>query len=145
MLDKIQALYQGRPPRLRDADSDVPLVLLDDFDELEAFQPYGLAFSNDEYGATAHSVSTFKQFCKLSIIIEHILYGLYTGKSRQKSPQELHQTLKHLAADLKRWQDSLPDHLSFCFDNSGNLNTSNGYVALPHTLCLGSASLKCGL
>ncbi|TVY90114.1 Nitrogen assimilation transcription factor [Lachnellula willkommii] len=136
VLDKIQAIYQGRPARLRDIDNSVPMVFLDDYEELEPFDTLGYSAIPGGIGLPTHSVSTFEHLCKLSTIADRILYSLYTEKSSQMDSEELFRTSQILHADLARWRESLPAHLSIDFDTSGSPNTSSGCVVLPHTLSL---------
>ncbi|KAF2871077.1 fungal-specific transcription factor domain-containing protein [Massariosphaeria phaeospora] len=135
VLDKQQSIYQGRTPRLRNQDCRVPVEFLDEFEELEPFHPLGYS-GPGTLDLPTYSVSTFEQLCTLSTITDRILSSFYVENSSESEPEELHRTTQTLHADLIRWQESLPAHLSINFDDSGNPNTSNGTVALPHTLCL---------
>ncbi|TVY32562.1 Nitrogen assimilation transcription factor [Lachnellula subtilissima] len=136
VLDKVQSIYQGRPARLRDMDNSVPMVFLDDYEELEPFDTLGYSATPGDAGLPTHSVSTFEHLCKLSAIADRILYSLYAEKSSQIDAEELFRTSQILHRDLTRWHESLPAHLSIDFDTSGRPNTSSGCVVLPHTLSL---------
>ncbi|KAJ4252919.1 hypothetical protein NW762_010825 [Fusarium torreyae] len=129
-LDKVQSIYQGRPTRLREDDNRVPIVFLDEYEELEDFSTHTYSKIPVRLGCPTYSVSTFEQLCKLSTIIDRILYALYAEKCSIKSPDEL-WTIAHLLHDrLKSWKDQLPAHLQL---QSNNPAPS---TILPHTLSL---------
>lgn len=136
VLDKIQAIYQGRPARLRDTDSSVPVSFSDEFEELEPFDFVGYTLSPTGLGDATYSVSTFENLCKLSIIADHILCNLYAETSLEKSPSELVHISQTLYTALKRWRVALPPQLLITLDATGSPNTLTGCVVLPHTLSL---------
>ncbi|KAH8888028.1 hypothetical protein GQ53DRAFT_725227 [Thozetella sp. PMI_491] len=136
ILDKTQSIYQGRPARLRDMDSSVPIVFMDEFEELEPFGTAGYSASPVGLGYPTHSVTTFEQLCKLSIIADHILCNFYAEKTPSVDPEDLFRTSRSLQQDLNRWCEDLPVHLSIHFDGSRGMQIKGSSVALPHTLCL---------
>jgi hypothetical protein len=136
VLDKVQAIYQGRPARLRDVDTNVPIEFLDEYDELEPYDEAGDSMTpSDDVGQPICSVSTFRHLCKLSLIADRILCKLYTEKGSQRNPKDTFRIARTLHAELDRWRTSLPECLAISFDKSGNPSSSCS-VTLPHTLCL---------
>ncbi|ETN39778.1 uncharacterized protein HMPREF1541_06004 [Cyphellophora europaea CBS 101466] len=129
-IDKLQSVYQGRPPRLREADNCVPILFLDEYDELDPFHTDGYALEPEQLGYPSHVVSTFEQLCKLSIIIDCMISNLYTEKSSRKSPTELLRITRSLDEDLTAWRHALPSHLSAL------LELPNKAIYLPHTISL---------
>ncbi|KAE8154425.1 fungal-specific transcription factor domain-containing protein [Aspergillus avenaceus] len=115
VVDKIQSLYQGRPPTLQDFDTDVPLTFLDRYEELEHWTPFAYPGNpNLQYpGSPAYSVSTFTELCGLSVILNGILNKVYSEKSPKRAPDEMVSNLTTLHSDLKKWHDGLPLHLKF--------------------------------
>ncbi|KAJ5485423.1 hypothetical protein N7539_005411 [Penicillium diatomitis] len=109
VVDKIQSLYQGRPASLQDFDTKVSIVFLDDFEELEEWQP----FAYSEIALPAYSVSTFTELCKLSLILNGILNKVYSERSSTRSTTEHLDTLQSLDQQLKTWHEAVPDHLRF--------------------------------
>ena len=131
----MQSIYQGRTARLRSTDCGVPIEFLDEFEELEPFDPVGYS-GLSSLGEPTHSVSTFEQLCNLSLMTDRILSSLYAETSLETDPGALLQISQSLHADLMRWRESLPVHLSIRFDDTGRLRISDGSVALPHNTCL---------
>ncbi|KAF2644935.1 hypothetical protein P280DRAFT_390513 [Massarina eburnea CBS 473.64] len=136
VLDKIQSIYQGRPPRLRDADCRVPLLFVDEYEEFEPFDPVGYSGWLEGEGQPIHGVSTFEELCKLCIIADRILCTVYAETSHERDPKELLDSARLLHNELRQWRRNLPPHLSIQMSPSGYLDRHNGCVALPHTLCL---------
>ncbi|KAF7561206.1 hypothetical protein G7046_g2935 [Stylonectria norvegica] len=128
--DKAQSVYQGRPARLREADNLVPIRFLDEYDELEEFHTLAYSDVPGRMSCPSYSVSAFGQLCKLSIIMDRILCGLYAEKSSTKNPEELLRASHSLHADLKHWRDALPPHLNI---RLGDVDNS---IILPHVLSL---------
>jgi hypothetical protein len=111
VVDKIQSLYQGRPISLQEADTRVPIVFHDTYEELEYWMPFAYSDTKHYSGSPAYSVSTFSQLCKLSVIMNDILNKLYTEKSEKRGCETLAEDLKALQRDLEIWEASLPTHL----------------------------------
>ena len=135
-MDKVQSIYQGRPARLRDVDNSVPMLFLDEYEELEPFDTLGYSATPGPLGLPTYSVSTFEQLCRLSTIADRILSNLYAEKSLQMDPGSLFRTSQALHADLTRWYSSLPAHLSINFETPGSSNSASSCVVLPHILSL---------
>lgn len=123
-------MYQGRPPRLREPDSSVPIRFLDEYDELDPFQTLGYAVDAEELGYPSYGVSSSEQFCKLSIIMDRMVSNFYTEKSSQRNPTELLRISLLLDKDLEAWKNALPAHLSAILES---LDKS---TYLPHTISL---------
>ncbi|KAK2612030.1 hypothetical protein QQS21_001995 [Conoideocrella luteorostrata] len=136
VLDKVQSIYQGRPARIRDMDSSVPMLFLDEYEELELFDSLGYSEVARKLHLPAHSVSTFVRLCTLSTIADRILATLYTEKSLQRDNDELYRESTALHGQLVQWRESLPEHLKMHFDDEIAGDTSGGLKALPHTLSL---------
>ncbi|KAJ5387049.1 hypothetical protein N7509_009590 [Penicillium cosmopolitanum] len=113
VVDKVQALYQGRPATLQDFDTKVSLSFLDHYEELEHWQPFAYSDAQSYPGSPAYSVSTFTELCKLSLILNGILNKVYSERSSNRTPEELMATLSSLDAQLRSWQHGLPRHLQF--------------------------------
>lgn len=113
VVDKIQSLYQGRPASLQDFDTKVSITFLDQYEELEHWQPFAYSDVQSYPGSPAYSVSTFTELCRLSLILNGILNKVYSERSSNRSFQELIVTLNALDEQLKGWHDALPEHLRF--------------------------------
>ncbi|EED14997.1 nitrogen assimilation transcription factor nirA, putative [Talaromyces stipitatus ATCC 10500] len=116
--DKVQSIFQGRPARLREADVNVPISFMDDYEELEQFTSLSYAQTELNLSFPTRSVSVFQQLCKLSIIMDRIISGIYAENCSLKSTSKLLDTACSLHQDLKDWRKSLPEHLNMDFDNT---------------------------
>ncbi|CAM1503501.1 Fc.00g010920.m01.CDS01 [Cosmosporella sp. VM-42] len=130
VLDKVQSIYQGRPPRLREMDNRVPIQFLDEFEELEPFNTLTYAPESIQTEYPTYSVSGFEQLCKLSIVMDRILSSLYAERFSTKNPVELLRQSRKLHDELKQWREMMPVHLKIQLDDP---KTS---TILPHTLSL---------
>ncbi|KAF5601681.1 Nit-4-like protein [Fusarium subglutinans] len=128
--DKVQSIYQGRPTRLREHDNRVPIVFLDEYEELEDFHTRTYCAQPSQLDCPTYSVSTFVQLCKLSIIVDRILCALYAERSATKNADQTWQTAQSLHADLQSWKDGLPECLRV------DLNDPTSSNILPHNLTL---------
>lgn len=128
--DKVQAIYQGRPVRLRAADCSVPALFLDDYEELESFNSLTFAFIPQQLDTPTRSISTTSELCRLSVIAESIVATLYTESSREKDAQTLVETYNVVAADLEKWRSSLPEHLDLRWHDMSKFDV------VPHSLSL---------
>jgi len=130
VVDKIQSLYQGRPVTLKESDTLVPIKFLDTYEELEHWTPLAYLTQSDlaYSGSPAYSISTFKNLCKLSVILSDILSTIYTERSSDKSSAELSTKLESIHATLQAWYQDLPAHLA----DLGQLPTTPP----PHVLSL---------
>jgi hypothetical protein len=138
-MDKVQSIYQGRPARLRETDNSVPILFLDEYEELEPFDTLGYSANPAPLGLPTLSVSTFEQLCKVSTIADRILSALYTEKSSQKDPKELSSTSQSLHAELIEWHEHLPAQLSVNLNGTDDAST---FVVLPHVLSLMQVNLR---
>lgn len=129
MIDKIQALYQGRPVSIRSSDSRVPILFLDQYEELEPWTPFAYPNTASYPGSPAYSVSTFTELCKLSVIMNSILDSVYGVQSSKQEPKALIKDLESMHQSLEQWKAALPSHLNF---EPGTKST----VPPPHVLSL---------
>lgn len=111
-------------------DNCVPIKFMDEYEELEQFSTHTYAEQPSQLGSPTYSVSIFEELCKLSVIMDRIVYSLYAENSFKRSTEDFLSTSRLLHADLKRWRAELPTHLVIRVDND---DTS---VVLPHTLSL---------
>lgn len=136
VLDKIQAIYQGRPVRLRDVDCSVPAVFMDEFEELEPFRTDGYSLTPGDTDSPSYSVSHLQHLCSLSIIADRILLEIYTRKAHERSGGSLREAANHLEQQLDQWRERLPAHLSTQADAPGEQYATIGTSPLPHVLSL---------
>jgi hypothetical protein len=113
VVDKIQSLYQGRPVSLQEADTRVPILFQDQYEELEHWTPFAYSEPQRYPGSPAYSVSTFTELCKLSVIMNAILNNVYGVKSAKGASERLAEDLEAMYIDLEKWQAALPQHLAF--------------------------------
>ena len=128
--DKVQSIYQGRPVRLRVADSEVPALFLDEYEELESFNSLTYSATPQQLETPTRSISTTSELCRLSVIAESIIATLYTESSSKKDARTLLEAYNAVTLDLERWHKSLPEHLNLQWHNL------SGFDALPHSLSL---------
>ncbi|KUJ11238.1 uncharacterized protein LY89DRAFT_594836 [Mollisia scopiformis] len=127
--DKLQSLSQGRPALLADSGTSLPLSFLDDHDELELFNALSYTENSASLMTPVYSISTFAEFCKLSIILDKILSNFYMEKSSSRDPTDLLNASKSLHAELENWRRSLPTHLDIKIADRAR-------IKLPHFLSL---------
>ena len=90
----------------------MPIKFLDTYEELEQWAPFAYGAQSGTYpGSPAFSVSTFRQFCLLSVILGEVLSSIYTERSSNTSPGDLASKLDNIHQKLTSWRDDLPDHL----------------------------------
>ena len=111
VIDKLQAFYHGRPASIQEADTLVPLIFHDQFEEMESWYPLQPAPLDVGLFAPMHSVSNFLQLAKLAIIMNKILNKIYREKSETQSPHAMLKNLKSLDEELQVWYSTLPVHL----------------------------------
>ncbi|KAE8421371.1 fungal-specific transcription factor domain-containing protein [Aspergillus pseudocaelatus] len=124
------SLYQGRPVRLRETDSAIPLSFLDEYEEYDLFDPASYGDSIGLPPAPAHSVSILKRYCSLSSIMSRILDTLYTERSTSRDPVILFECSTSLKHKLQSWHDELTSGLT-----SGTTGSSTA-ITSPHILAL---------
>lgn len=130
MQDKVQSLYQGRPARLRGANSNVSISFLDDYEELEQFSSLSYSAQEVPTNMATHGISVFEQFCKLSMLMDKILSSIYAENYEEKDKTHLLSTARSLHRDLERWRSALPEHLDL------NLSDIRKFSLTPHALSL---------
>ncbi|KAL0937135.1 fungal specific transcription factor domain-containing protein, partial [Colletotrichum truncatum] len=153
MIDKIQCLYQGRHPCLRMSDTNVPLVFIDDYEELELFP--GASFCDPAQPSTSPSyhITTLKSLCRLSIVMERIHNKIYAVSHLTQTSENLCKEALDLQLELEAWRQCLPTHLDFITYktkmsplpyNLSMLAVYNVLVILVHRLLLSDVSLSAG-
>ncbi|KAL5364636.1 fungal-specific transcription factor domain-containing protein [Aspergillus floccosus] len=118
--DKAQSLYLGRPPGLRQFDSNAPIEFFDTYEELEEWKPY-IDPQAQPYGSKvpvyrsrpSYAISTFECLLQLSIITEIIINVFYATGSAKSPGHTLLQSRQTVKARLNHWRESLPYHLRF--------------------------------
>lgn len=115
---------------LQEADTRVPMIFQDNFEELETWHPQAFPGTQDYPGSPTYSVSTFTELCRLSVIMNDILNKVYAEKTTKRAPERLAADLRSLHSDLEKWETALPHHLRF-----ENIEAS-GVVPPPHVLSL---------
>lgn len=130
VVDKIQALYQGRPISLQAATCQVPLQFLDQYEEEEHWQPVSFSGSVHYPEHPTYSVSTFTGLCKLCHIIEQMLGSIYAVQNLKRGPDGLLGDVGKLHEELEQWYAFLPAHLKF------DPSSPNQVVPPPQVLSL---------
>lgn len=128
--DKQQAIYQGRPPRLRKCDSSIPILFLDEYDELEPFNTFTYSMAPSPLGMPTRSISCFEWMCRLSVLAESILTAVYSEESYATDAAGLLRRSGSLQAELDQWQSVLPAYLNL------TPGSTDAFDVLPHTLSL---------
>jgi hypothetical protein len=132
VVDKMQSLYQGRPASLRALPGQVPITFMDTFEELEDWHPFAYTSGTSYPGSPSYSVSTFKELCKLCIILHDVLDRMYCEGREKRGTENLVTDLKSLETRLQTWMTDLPDHL--------NIDLRNGeapkHLPPPHVFSL---------
>ncbi|KGQ06832.1 hypothetical protein BBAD15_g7856 [Beauveria bassiana D1-5] len=136
ILDKIHAIYQGRPARLSGTNISVPILFHDDYDEYEPFQTITFTATPRQLRRPTYSLSTMVELCKLSQIMDKILRELYAEQSQSRTATDTLNTSMILHHELKRWRGELPPHLNV---RQRGLETA---VILPHTLAMVRLGLR---
>ncbi|KAJ5657503.1 uncharacterized protein N7484_001152 [Penicillium longicatenatum] len=127
-IDKIQCLYQGRPPLLRYMNFKAPLNFLDDYDELDPFQEITYTPFKRQSVIPSLNVSLLTKLCELSIIIDRILCELYS-ESQEMSQSQSQIISDDINSELGRWRRNLPPQLDY-------LSHPSECVLLPQAFCL---------
>ena len=103
------------------------MIFLDQYEEEENWKPLG--FSGSAYlGTPTHSVSTFTNLCKLSVIMNSISNEVYPKQYVER--ETLTKDISSLHAELEHWYKALPNHLNF--DPSDSVPV----IPPPHVLSL---------
>ncbi|KAE9362916.1 hypothetical protein N431DRAFT_499246 [Stipitochalara longipes BDJ] len=106
------------------------LSFLDEYEELELFNPLSFNEQLTSPISPGHSISCFTETCKLSTILERIFMSLYTEAGGSRDPNALLRESDSLHQELKNWRKSLPSHLDLLSSDTGTR------VSMSHTLAL---------
>ena len=139
--DKIISLYLGRMPAFTPATDDVPLTFMDDYSDTEPWAPY--------YGETpvntvasnyvprpGYVVSCFRQLCKLCVILNDLMQGIYSSSAQPTRSHEdteagtSESSFIKISRDLREFWVSLPEHLRV------DPNNVPGVAPPPHIMSL---------
>ena len=134
VIDKLQSVYYGRPPAIQEADSDVPLLFLDQSSELEPWTPMVPdTIQTGHFRAPGYVLSNFSRACKLSIIINKILNQIYLKRSRLQTLESSTLVLKTVDRDLRQWYQTMPLYLRFSPTAVGK---DDATIPSPYTYCI---------
>lgn len=139
--DKIISLYLGRMPAFTPATDDVPLDFMDDYSDTDHWAPYyGETPANGIASAfvprPGYVVSCFRQLCKLCIILNDLMQGIYSSSAQ---PTRTHEDTEagtsessfiKISRDLREFWVSLPEHLRV------DPNQVRGIAPPPHIMSL---------
>ncbi|CAG8039608.1 unnamed protein product [Penicillium salamii] len=128
LIDKIQCLFQGRPPLLSHVNLKASMNFLDDYDELEPFQDISYMAIRPRNVVPSLNVSLLTKLCELTTIIERILREIYSESRESKSVQRA-TISEEIKSQLRIWRETLPLQLDY-------LSSSNQAVLLPQSACL---------
>lgn len=96
---------------LQEADCHVPIKFLDEYEELEHWQPFAYASPSEHNGSPCYNVSTFSELCKLSIILNQVVNTMYGERRKSRSLSHRTKDLESLDKALLDWKADLPVHL----------------------------------
>jgi hypothetical protein len=130
-IDKLQCLYQGRHPCLRLADSDTPLNLGDDYEELEKFDSDLFADSWHCGAIPSYNISIMMKLFELSVIMERIQTQIYSVARSSYTTDRLYHDSKILQLELETWRKRLPPQL----DINNNTRPQQRCI-LPYNLAM---------
>ena len=116
----MQSLYQGRRASLRALEGQVPIIFMDTYEELEDWHPFAYTNGTSYPGSPSYSVSTFKEFCRLCIILHDVLDRMYCEGKEKRGTDELVHDLESLEARLQTWLTELPKHLTIDLREGGS-------------------------
>ena len=91
--DKIISLYLGRMPGFTPSTDDVPLTFMDDYSDSDLWAPYYGETPGPEVAAAnyppcpGYVISCFTHLCKLCIILNDLLQGIYSPTSPNTETQ----------------------------------------------------------
>lgn len=132
VVDKMQSLYQGRPASLRALEGQVPITFMDTYEELEHWHPFAYTSGTNFPGSPSYSVSTFKELCRLCIILHDVLDRMYCEGKEKRATEDLVQDLETLEKRLQAWTKELPSHLTVELRDGGNATN----IPPPHVFSL---------
>jgi hypothetical protein len=128
VIDKIQCLFQGRPPLLSHVNLKASMDFLDDYDELEPFQDITYMTIKPRGVVPSLNVSLLTKLCELTTIVERILREIYS-ESRESNLVHRASISDDIKSQLRTWRQSLPHQLDY-------LSFPNQAVLLPQSACL---------
>ena len=127
--DKTVSIYLGRMPNFLCDTDGVPMTFMDDFSDTDLWAPYWGQNSGVSDVKPPHYppqpgyvVSCFRQMCKLSIILNDLMHGIYspTAATRRGTEEALNVDATkpsldtpfiRIARDLREWWISIPSYL----------------------------------
>lgn len=115
MIDKIQCLFQGRPPLLNYVNLKASMDFLDDYDELEPFQDISYMAIKPRGVIPSLNVSLLTKLCELTTIVERILCEIYS-ESRESHLGNRAIISEDIKSQLRKWRQDVPlqlDYLSY--------------------------------
>jgi len=130
LTDKLQSFYHGRPASIQEADTLVPLVFRDQYDELEQWVPIEPSQASRGPYTAIYTISNFSRMCKLSVIMNRVLNKIYRDKKETEDQGVITKDLNALNNDLERWRSTLPLHLDF---SPGSIGQNPVAAPPPHT------------
>lgn len=128
MIDKIQCLFQGRPPLLNRVNLRASLDFLDDYDELEPFQGITYMTTKPRVVIPSLNVSLLTNLCELTTIVERVLREIYS-ESRESNLVHRANISEEIKSQLRIWRQNLPLQLDY-------LSFPDQAVLLPQSACL---------
>ncbi|CAG7923800.1 unnamed protein product [Penicillium olsonii] len=128
LIDKIQCLFQGRPPLLSHVNLKASMDFLDDYDELEPFQDISYMTIKPQCVVPSLNVSLLTKLCELTTIVERIWREIYS-ESRESNSVHRATISEEIKSQLRIWRGSLPPQLDY-------LSSSSQAIILPQSTCL---------
>lgn len=144
VLDKLLAAALERPMTLRSDDIDVVLPSTEERDEYDIFvndrsrqfiAPDRVSTMSD---VKCRCISSFGAFCKLMMLLEKILFQVYSPKARRDRREATNtasytKSVLELDADLRSWRQQLPSHLQWSSESESDLLASS-IATVNHTV-----------
>lgn len=127
--DKIISLYLGRMPAFTPSTADVPLTFMDDYSDSDLWAPYygetpGPDVAPAKYPpCPGYVVSCFTHLCKLCIILNDLMQGIYSptspntdsqtsdSQSRSDEARSSESSFIQISRSLHTFWNELPQHL----------------------------------
>ena len=127
--DKIISLYLGRMPAFTPSTADVPLTFMDDYSDSDLWAPYYGETPGPDVPAVnyppcpGYVVSCFTHLCKLCMILNDLLKGIYSptspntdsqtsdAQSRNNEARSSESSFIVISRSLQAFWNELPQHL----------------------------------
>lgn len=77
-----------------------------------------------------YNISVLREFCKLTVMIYHILSSLYVMKNKTKSQDRVAAEARSLRDEITQWERALPEYV--VSEQSGPAH----WAPLPHSFSL---------